>query len=375
MTTGAQSITLHTDLLLPGEAAPYFHARALGGNPRFAFDTVAGRHVLMLFFGSAAEPDSAAALARVDAASAIFDDANAAFFGISHDPDDEAKARIAPSFPGRRYFLDFDHGVADKYRVAAPPGDRPDRFWLLLDPMLRIIGRFPLAEGARALQATAHFSRAVSPVSNAPVLTIPRVLDPNTCRDMIAMYEAGAPEQSGFMREVDGKTVLVHDAGHKVRHDFGIVDPKWLQLLRACISRRLAPQLRRAFQFEASRMERYLIACYDAQTGGHFAPHRDNTTKGTAHRRFAVTINLNAEDYEGGDLSFPEFGPQTYRAPTGGAVVFSCSLLHRAHPVTQGRRYAFLPFLYDDAAAELRLRNNVHLGEGAPVYQGDLDRI
>jgi hypothetical protein len=51
---------------------------------------------------------------------------------------------------------------------------------------------------------------------------------------------------------------------------------------------------------------------------------------------------------------FPEYGPRTYRAPTGGAIVFSCSLLHRAMPVTRGTRFAFLPFLYDDAAAKLR---------------------
>ena len=48
-----------------------------------------------------------------------------------------------------------------------------------------------------------------------------------------------------------------------------------------------------------TRIERYIIACYDAATGGHFAAHRDNTTPGTAHWRFAVTINLN-DDFVGG---------------------------------------------------------------------------
>jgi hypothetical protein len=38
-------------------------------------------------------------------------------------------------------------------------------------------------------------------------------------------------------------------------------------------------------------------------------------------------------------------------------VVFSCSLLHEARPVTSGKRYAFLPFLYDDEGADLRERN------------------
>ena len=127
--------------------------------------------------------------------------------------------------------------------------------------------------------------------------------------------------------------------------------------------RRLVPQIKRAFQFDATRMERYLISAYDADTGGYFRPHRDNTTLGTAHRRFAVSINLNAEDFEGGDLRFPEFGQRTYRPPTGGAVVFSCSLLHEATPVTNGTRYCILPFLYDDAAAQIRLANAQHLAD------------
>lgn len=38
-------------------------------------------------------------------------------------------------------------------------------------------------------------------------------------------------------------------------------------------------------------------------------------------------------------------------------MVFSCSLPHEATPVTNGVRYATLPFLYDDAAAEIRQAN------------------
>jgi predicted 2-oxoglutarate/Fe(II)-dependent dioxygenase YbiX len=103
-----------------------------------------------------------------------------------------------------------------------------------------------------------------------------------------------------------------------------------------------------------------------------FRPHRDNTTKGTAHRRFACTINLNAEDYDGGNLRFPEFGPNEYRAPTGGAVVFSCSLLHEARPVTRGRRYAFLPFFYDDAGARIREANLAFVDPSLRNYSSGL---
>jgi predicted 2-oxoglutarate/Fe(II)-dependent dioxygenase YbiX len=83
---------------------------------------------------------------------------------------------------------------------------------------------------------------------------------------------------------------------------------------------------------------------------------------------FACSINLNAEEFEGGDLRFPEFGSRTYRPPTGGAVIFSCTLLHEATPVTKGTRYAFLPFFYDDAAAKIRDATRADIVQ--PVMEG-----
>jgi hypothetical protein len=53
-----------------------------------------------------------------------------------------------------------------------------------------------------------------------------------------------------------------------------------------------------------------------------------------------------------------------YSAPTGGAVVFSCSLLHEATTVMKGRRYMFLPFLCDDAARRIR-EDNMPFLDGA----------
>ncbi|HEX2725725.1 MAG TPA: 2OG-Fe(II) oxygenase, partial [Beijerinckiaceae bacterium] len=126
--------------------------------------------------------------------------------------------------------------------------------------------------------------------------------------------------------------------------------------------------IQKVHHFKATRMERYIVSCYAAEDGGHFRPHRDNTTKATAHRRFAVSINLN-NDFEGGEVGFPEYGPRSYKAPVGGAVVFSTPLLHAVSPVTKGRRYAFLPFLYDDAAARIREANNAFLGEGIGAYK------
>lgn len=117
------------------------------------------------------------------------------------------------------------------------------------------------------------------------------------------------------MIEIDGKTELKTDAEHKRVRDCLIEDAGLRSRILGYISRRLKPAIERAFQFEAKRIERYLVAAYD-HSGGYFRPHRDNTTSGTAHRKFAVSINLNASEHEGGDLRVPEFGQRAYRPET-----------------------------------------------------------
>jgi len=364
--------------LRPGDPAPLFRARASNGAPSYDFGSVAGRYVVLAFLGSAAQEPGRQAMAAVRAQRQLFDDRQASFFGVSADPADETEARLSESLPGIRFFWDQDLAISRRYGALgeAPEGTRPvyRGFWLVLDPMLRVLAAAPLAEAERVLQLVA----ALPPVEahagcslHAPVLILPRVLEPEFCRQLIELHQRHGSRDSGFMREVDGKTVAVLDHGFKRRTDHQVADETVRAALRERVQRRVVPAIGQAFQFRVTRMERYLVACYDATHGGHFRAHRDNTTRGTAHRRFAVTINLNAGEFEGGELRFPEFGPQLYRAPTGGAVVFSCSLLHEARPVTAGRRFAFLPFLYDEAAARIRVANNAYLGAGVGAYRPD----
>lgn len=346
--------------LTPGQVAPWFHAPALDGNPSYAFHTAAGRWIVMLLMGSGSSEPTAAALRLVQANRAMFDDVGASFFGVTIDPQDVEQRRIAQDLPGIRWFLDYDRAVSTSY--GAVGDDKGDRVrytphWLLIDPMLRVRRRATLAEGAAMLAELPRYVATTPRESSAPVLMVPDILPTSLCRHLVELYERHGGEPSGFMREENGMTVLRVDPSHKRRSDYTIEDDRVITELKSRIITALCPMIQRSFQFDVTRIERFLVACYDSEAQAHFRAHRDNTTKGTAHRRFAVTINLNADDYDGGDLCFPEFGPRTYRAPTGGAVVFSCSLLHEARPVTRGKRYAFLPFLYDEAAARIRQEN------------------
>lgn len=349
--------------LLAGIPAPLFSAPS-PVNPKFAFSSLGGRYILLGFLPHpGAERD--AALRLIEENATLFRDDRTLFFGVL--PDAESYA-LAQNEPPRRWFADLEGDLRRLYHaVDADGGLQP--LWVLVDPMLRIMGSAPLARGPEVIAELARLgdpdTHAGVPV-HAPVLIVPRIFEPQLCRRLIDYYRADGGAPSGTMVERDGKTIGVLSS-FKRRRDASITDEALIAECRTRLRHRLLPQIEKAFQFSTTHIERYIVACYDADDGGWFNPHRDNTTLGTAHRKFAVSINLNADEFEGGELRFPEFGRRTYHPPTGGAVVFSCSVLHEATRVTKGTRYAFLPFLYDQAGADIRAANLHALDVGDPA--------
>ena len=325
-----------------GESAPWFRG-ATPSNPEFTFDSVAGRYILLAFLSRDDQP-RVAALRALAAHQLMFDDARLAAFAVVRDPQTAAGVR---DMAGLRWVLDLDDAVSRQFE---PDGEPPA--WLLLDPTLRVLRSAGLAEtealfaALAALPAPADHAGCALP---APVLIAPRVFEPAFCAQLVAAFEDQASRFTGVMRDRGDRTRYVMDE-LKSRRDVTIVDPALVAAIQARLQARLFPLIERAFGFAATRIERFLVSCYAAEDGGVFHAHRDNTTFGTAHRKFAGSINLN-DGFTGGDLRFPEFGPAVYRPPLGGACVFACGLLHEATRVTAGRRYAFLPFFYDEAGA------------------------
>src|SRR5262249_45835415 len=165
--------------------------------------------------------------------------------------------------------------------------------WVVLDPTFRVLKILPFADDGSDGQELVAYLRSLPAPSRfagfevqAPVLVLPNVFPAEFCEKLIALYEAHGGEETGFMREVDGRTRQIHDHGHKRRRDHIITDGNIIAQARAQIRRRILPELLKAFHYKATRMERYIVSCYSAEDGGHFVAHRDNTTKGTAHRRF-----------------------------------------------------------------------------------------
>jgi hypothetical protein len=352
--TGTEHIQLE-----PGDPAPHFAQRGLNGD--FNLSNLGGGFVAMAFILSSALGVGKAVLDIIAARPRIFDGEKACFIAVTYDHNDAARLKDITGF---QVVLDSDGKAARRYGAlpAQVPSDatriqfRP-RF-IILDRRLRVVSNIELRpDGSDAARIIPDIEAlpaqtAAEPELTPPILIVPRVFPPELCRQLIGRFETEDRPETGIVRQVGDRTTVVLDQGIKRRRDYEIMEPDLVGTLKGFLRRRLLPEIAKAFQFQVSHVERHVISRYTAEERGYFRAHRDNTARATAYRRFAVTINLNS-GYEGGTLSFPEFGPQCFKPPPGGAVVFSCSLLHAVAVVTSGKRYAYLPFLYDDAAVKV----------------------
>ncbi|RYC30023.1 2OG-Fe(II) oxygenase [Lichenibacterium minor] len=329
---------------------------------KFATDAMAGRTLVFCFYGADDAVGRRAIAAVEGRGRKRFDDERASIFFIGTDNADQASGRFRDAMPGLRFMWDIDASVSERLGSVPVGGDlglgTRRRFWLVADPSLHVSKVIPFAAGGSDIDALLdhldglpHPSRFAGFEVPAPVLVLPHVFDPGLCRHLVGLYDAHGGGESGVMRN----NVGVFDRSFKSRKDFTIDDPRLVRHVQGLIARRVLPEIEKLFFMKITRMERYMVGCYAAEDGGHFRPHRDNSSPVTAHRRFAVSINLSA-DFDGGEVSFPEYNPRGIKAPEGWAVVFPANILHAVGRVTRGRRYAFLPFVYDEAGAAIRER-------------------
>jgi predicted 2-oxoglutarate/Fe(II)-dependent dioxygenase YbiX len=231
----------------------------------------------------------------------------------------------------------------------APGGAAQDRRVMVLDANQRLVAQSAAASAdaaigvARAAIDAAHRDQPCEQVmfgSAAPVMMMPRVFEPSFCRLLIDRWSSGERADGG----VASRYGNVMAADRKRTEDHIVTDPALAKQISDRLAFRIGPELAKAFAWDVQfGFDAHVIISYDAAGRHYFRAHRDNGTPQTADRTFAVSLNLN-EDYEGGELVFPEYGPTRYKPKAGAAAVFSCSLLHEALPVTHGRRFVLTTF-------------------------------
>lgn len=336
-----------------GDRAPeLIGARSDGGF--YSSDAQAGRPVLIVPLGGL---DAETALRALEAVAAAAPELAAA--GVDAAPIAPPLPALVKAFTAHARVCDpvifvTSAGGLDAWTMDGVPGAvLIDRGWRIVEA-LALTGPESLIEAARRCAGRIAPQASQLRTASAPVLVIPNVASPDYCQALIAHFEA-SPHQAGVMAGfAEGAPYAKLDESKKRRRDLELTaeSPLYAEAV-AMLATRIAPEIKRAFQVEIANADRLLIARYD-DDGGYFKRHRDNAAPHTAFREFAISLNLNTQDYEGGELMFPEFSDDRVSPPAGSAIIFSASLLHEVTPVTRGSRYVLLSFL-GSALAQSRL--------------------
>jgi predicted 2-oxoglutarate/Fe(II)-dependent dioxygenase YbiX len=338
--------------LSPGDRAPSILGSTAAGR-LYSSEAQAGRPALVLSLAGVSAARARRALATLRAAAMALSRAGIEPVPIALPVEDILAALAADPLAANEVV--YAH---DATGLAEPAG--ADAVAHLLDRAGRIAAQVVLEDGidlaawiaANAARVAGEPSRLCA--ATAPVLIVPNVAPPELCAALIAHFEA-SPHEAGVLASfADGAAYAKLDEAKKRRRDFEIAPgaPFYAEVLEV-LSKRIVPEVRRAFRVDIANADRILLARYD-DTGGWFKRHRDDAAPHTSFREFAISLNLNTHEYEGGELKFPEYDDHRYSPPAGAAIVFSASLLHEAAPVTMGRRYVLLSFL-GSAAAQARL--------------------
>jgi peroxiredoxin len=343
-----------------GDIAPRFALPDAEGETIDPYsDDLAGNPTVVVFCPNAAAPQSRALLAAIEDIRAQLADLGGRVLAVTRGTaaaNADLGKQLGLGFP---VLADPQGGSFRLYGVTGDGkgGDEPPATFLLgPNQHLRLALRGDGADHAArvldsiSLMAAARRSEVMAP--HPPVLIVPDVLSKADCQRLMTVF---AMEGNVWVEPGHGNKGLredykmrVPDYGRQDRVDHWVMNPGTRDFIVSRLGARLFPEIRKAFQYRITKFENFRIACYEGARGGEPHGHRDNSEPLVAHRRFAVSINLNTEEFEGGSLRFPEFGGQIYRPAAGAAIAFSCSLLHEVLPVTSGRRFVVLAFLAGD---------------------------
>jgi peroxiredoxin len=277
---------------------------------------------------------------RIFAISRLSSEANAAAcgaldFGFPVLADPDGRAFAAYGMPDRGEPAVFI-AAANQHLLAVVPAAEP-------------------AEAVRALEivrAQAGLRHPRRMEIHPPVLVVPGVLSREDCQRLITLFNmegnVWVEPGHGDKGMTSDYKMRVPEYGRGDRVDHWVINAATRDFISGRLRDRLFPEIQKSFQYRVTKAETYRIGSYEGERGGDLHGHRDNTSTLVAHRRFAVSINLNSEEFQGGELRFPEFGDQRYKPETGAAIAFSCSLLHEPLEVTEGRRFVLMAFLFGE---------------------------
>jgi peroxiredoxin/predicted 2-oxoglutarate/Fe(II)-dependent dioxygenase YbiX len=341
-----------------GDRVPNFVLPNHQGSHLMFYNRTKGGPVLLFLYRRNADPGARREVEAFVEHRAELDALGAEIFVINRDSAKNNAALVAGHALAHHVLSDPANKITAALAAAvgaiATPADERNlpNVVLVLDRNQRLLRALGPAEESLAARAVEVLRRDLPTTERhelfltAPVLMLPNMLDPATCRQLIEIWRTQGHQEGSVVSTKGGEETRSVEHGMMKRLDHMIRDDAVNTMVAGKVGPRIADEVFKAFVYEGFVLERFLIGAYEAARGDYFRPHRDNLNPHAAGRRFALSLNLN-DDYEGGGVVFPEYGPHVYNMTAGTALIFSCSLIHEALPVARGRRFVLFSFLSD----------------------------
>jgi hypothetical protein len=180
-------------------------------------------------------------------------------------------------------------------------------------------------------------------VEDPAKIRIVRLLEPEQCTEFIAKADASPRWHEALSYGGSGGADLV--VNPEVRLNWVLQErsaPNLFAPYREIFSEKFARFL------DPDREGFFILSLLVAnryEAGGHFHAHVDALAELHRYRRHSVVCYLN-DDFTDGGTCFPTLG-MTFKPSAGQALIFPSQYLHRANPVTSGRKYGIVFFLCD----------------------------
>jgi AhpC/TSA family len=307
-------------LILPGDRIPEFILPDPQVQLRNFYDVVSGRPTVLVLAANTARQDQWDEIKGYADAQPLLAERDVDLIIVSNDGV-ESLAMVSKAIPAPAIWLADVKGAVNLALRRGASFELSGIVSFVLDSNQRVLAlKGPGAgHGPWALSVVRTLSSEAPQIlaGVAPVLILPRVLEEQICRRLLAELSAGAPADT---------PVPIRDA-----------------TLAATVSRqmlrRVGPEVDKVFSFDDFNFEALALRYEDAATPegrpGDLRREAADLEKG---RSFHLLLDLDAEAYRGGGVRFPEYGAHVYRPGTGGALVYAGGLMRELRAIEAGRR-------------------------------------
>ena len=150
----------------------------------------------------------------------------------------------------------------------------------------------------------------------------------------------------------DGKVGNRINIKQKIRKDLFINNNTILKKIDNIFYNKLYDVVKKNFS-DIKYREKWKIGHYKSDNKGFYNLHTDTAGETGYRKTSSVCMLSDEDDYEGGELHFPDLN-KTIKLKKGQVIIFDSKLLHGVYPIKSGDRKVLISFYFDDEGMEIK---------------------